>query len=87
MIIESVRNPQWVNAEHTMIDVVVKFGHFTDEVPFTANKNDVAQHGRELFALIESGKYGEIAEYVAPPESEPLLLGQPQPTVDGAQTL
>lgn len=87
MIIENVKNPQWANAEHTIIDVVVKFGHFTDEVPFTASENDIEQHGRAIFAAAKAGEFGEVAEFIAPPEPEQLPLDQPQPTVDGAQTL
>ncbi len=86
MIVESLKNPQWMNAEHTLIDAVVKFDRFPYEIPFTANQNDIEEHGRALFAAIQSGEYGEIAAYIPPPEPVPLTLEQ-QPTVDGAQTL
>jgi hypothetical protein len=62
MKIEYAKNPRWANAEHTIIDVVVKFEHFTDEVPFTASSDDVEDHGRAVFADIVSGKYGPVAE-------------------------
>lgn len=67
MIIESVTNPSWANAEHTTITCTVKFGHFDDVMPFTASVNDVEAHGREIFADLVAGRYGEIGEYVAPP--------------------
>lgn len=77
----SVSNPQWANAEHTAIDCEITTSQFGDEVlPFTASPNDVESHGRAIFADIVAGKYGSIAEYVAPQEPE-------QPTVEGAQTL
>jgi hypothetical protein len=77
----SLTNPKWANAEHTAIDCEITTSQFGDEVlPFTASQNDVEAHGRAIFADIVSGKYGPIAEYVAPPEKV-------QPAVDGAQTL
>ena len=86
MNVESVKNLQWSNAEHTTIDAIVKFGHFTEEVPFTANQNDVAEHGRALFTAIQAGQFGDIAAYIPPPEPVVISIEQ-QPTVDGAQTL
>lgn len=35
-------------------------------IPFTANANDSEQHGRDIYALIESGEAGEIAPPPAP---------------------
>ena len=71
MIVESVINPVWANLEHTLINCTVKFGHFDDVVPFTASPNDVEAHGREIYADLIAGRYGEIAEYVAPPAPPP----------------
>ncbi len=77
----SISNPRWSNAEHTAIDCEITTSQFGDEaLPFTADQNDVEPHGRAIFADIVAGKYGPIAEYVAPPEPV-------QPTVEGAQTL
>jgi hypothetical protein len=82
-ILTSLTNPRWANANQTMIDCNITTSQFGDEVlPFTANKNDVEPHGRDIFSDIVSGKYGPILEYVAP--SNPKIA---QPTVDGAQTL
>lgn len=80
-ILTSVSNPRWSNAEHTTIDCDITTSQFGDEVlPFTAAQDDVEAHGRAIFADLVAGKYGPIAEYVAPPEPV-------QPTVEGAQTL
>lgn len=80
-ILTSLTNPVWANEEHTSIDCEITTSQFGDEVlPFTADQNDVEAHGRATFADIVAGKYGQIAEYVARPESV-------QPTVEGAQTL
>ena len=80
-ILISVSNPRWVNVEHTRLDCEITTSQFGDEIlPFTADQNDVELHGRAIFADIVAGKYGPIAEYVAPQD-------QVQPTVDGVQTL
>lgn len=67
-ILTSVLNPRWANAEHTAIDCEITTSQFGEEVlPFTADQNDVEPHGRAIFADLVAGKYGPIAEYVAPP--------------------
>ena len=64
----NIKNPQWVNAENTVIDCVVTFDHIGEPVPFTANPNDSAAHGREIFERCAAGEFGEVAAYVPPPE-------------------
>ena len=67
-ILTSLVNPRWANAAHTLIDCEITTSQFGNEVlPFTASQNDCESHGRAIFADIVSGKYGSIAEYVAPP--------------------
>lgn len=78
MKFSNVTNPQWANAEHSAIDCVVMFDHIGEPVPFTANQNDSAEHGRDIFALCESGAFGAVADYVPPPPppepvSEPVI--------------
>jgi hypothetical protein len=64
----SLSSPRWANAEQTMIDCEITTSQFGDEVlPFTATVNDVAAHGRAIFADLVANKYGPIAEYVPPP--------------------
>lgn len=61
----SLSNPQWANAEQTMIDCEITTSQFGDEVlPFTAAQNDVEAHGRAIFADLVAGVYGLISEYV-----------------------
>lgn len=85
--ITSVANPQWANAEHTAIDCSITTTSFGNQVlPFTADQNDVEEHGRALFAAIQAGDYGSIAEYVPPPEPV-ISTPEEQPSVEGAQTL
>jgi hypothetical protein len=86
MQIESVKNPKWVDAEHTKIDVVVKFKEMANEIPFTASKDDCMDYGVAIFEACEAGQYGVVEAYV-PPAPEPEAANQTQPTVEGAQTL
>lgn len=63
----SVHSPVWADAEHTIINCFITTSQFGDEqLPFTANPNDVEAHGRQIFADIIAGKYGAIAEYTPP---------------------
>lgn len=78
-----VKNLQWVNSEHTMIDMEINHPQF-GWIPFTANLNDIEESGRALYAEAVSGAFGLIAEYVPPPPPpEPI----PEPITEGAQTL
>jgi hypothetical protein len=82
-ILKTVSNPIWVNAEQTAINCEITTSQFGDEIlPFTASLSDVELHGQLIFADIVSGKYGPIADYVAP-----LIPENNQPIVNGAQTL
>lgn len=73
----SLANPRWVNIEQTMIDCEITTSQFGDEVlPFTASKDDSETHGREIFAAIVAGEYGDIGAYV------PLPAGQSSATTD-----
>lgn len=82
-ILTSLTNLIWSNAEHTAIDCLITTSQFGTEIlPFTADQNDVEAHGRGIFADLVAGRYGEIGEYVAPPNPE-----NNQPTTTGSQTL
>lgn len=64
----SITNPVWADAEHTRVDCVITTSQFGDEqLPFTADQNDVEAHGRAIFAAIVAGEYGPIGDYVPPP--------------------
>jgi hypothetical protein len=75
MQLEYAKDPRWVNAEHTMIDLTIKWDAFNEELPFTASPTDVEAHGRAIFEAAVAGQFGVVAEYVAPPEPV-----QPAPT-------
>lgn len=79
-----VKDPQWANADHTLIDCIIKTDHILEELPFTANPNDVEEHGRLIYAAAMNGEYGPIAEYVSPPPlPEPTPL-TPQQKLEAA---
>jgi hypothetical protein len=61
------KDPQWADAEHTRIDLTVKFDHIAEELPFTADPSDCEAHGREIFAKAVAGEFGLVAEYEPPP--------------------
>ena len=68
MFLEYAKNPKWANAEHTIIDLTIKWDAIPQELPFSANPNDPEQYGREIFKAAVDGHFGAIAEYVAPPQ-------------------
>ncbi|POA21519.1 hypothetical protein C1886_04395 [Pseudomonas sp. FW300-N1A1] len=66
-----VLNPQWANAEHTAINlllVAVGLG----AMPFTATPDDSTDYGPEIFQRAVAGDFGEIAAY-EPPSDAALL--------------
>lgn len=82
-----VKNPQWANAEHTVINCEVNFEHLREEfVPFAAVAEGDYPHTHEIFARCVAGDFGAIEEYVAPPESEDVPVIEPIPVVDVSPT-
>ncbi|MNZ80746.1 hypothetical protein D3C78_993900 [compost metagenome] len=67
LTVKSVRDPQWANAEHTMINAMVEFEELSGmgEIPFSATPGDSEEHGRKLFAELIAGERGAIAPYRA----------------------
>ena len=70
----AVRNCKYSSEDNSTIDCEAKFVGFPDEwIPFTANSNDVEQHGKDIFANAEKGDYGEISAYEHPSLEEELI--------------
>ncbi len=67
MQLEYAKDPVWANAEHTMIDLTIKWDGINEEYPFTASSTDVEAHGRAIFEQASQGAFGEVTEYMAPP--------------------
>jgi len=65
--VNSARNPEWVDAANTMIDLEVDFDEIDEVyVPFTAMLSDPEEWGRTIFENAVDGQYGEIVAWVAP---------------------
>ena len=62
MQLEYAKNPVWSNAEHTMIDLKIKWDGIDEEYPFTASQNDCEEHGRAIFESAKAGQFGEVIE-------------------------
>ena len=74
-----IKNPKWTNAEHTAIDCEVDFDDLREEyVPFTALPSGDYEHSHQIFTECVEGKWGQIAEYTAPPVPE--YVPPPAPT-------
>jgi len=77
MKLEYAKNPVWANADHTMIDLTIKWDGINEELPFTASPTDCEAHGRAIFEQAAAGAFGVVAEYIPPAE---------QPTDEPTQT-
>jgi hypothetical protein len=75
----TVVNPVWADPDHRQINCTVTFDGL-GTVPFSASPNDVADHGREIYADCVAGQYGPIAEFVAEVPVVTIITAQ-QPTV------
>lgn len=69
MKIENAQNPQWANADHTLIDCKIEHPVY-GVIPFTASHDDVEDNGRDLFARAAAGEFGPVADYVPPKTTE-----------------
>jgi len=64
-----VKNPQWANENHTVINCNVLFDDFSPEyLPFSANPSDTSNpNSQKIFNECFEGVWGSVAEYVPPP--------------------
>ena len=86
LTVEYVKDLKWCNAEHSMIECIVKYEEFNEEHPSGINATDPYPHIHEIWTKAIAGEYGEIAEYVSPPEPTP-APEEEQPVSEGTQTL
>ena len=62
--VNDVKNPKWINAEHTRLNCEVDFDELDEVyVEFTADPNDIEEHGRKIFEDCVAEKYGTVAEF------------------------
>lgn len=87
--IQTIKNLQWEDAEHTMFSCMVKYEEFNEEQPTGVNAIDSYIHIKELWTKGIAGEYGVIAEYVPPPllPIPEALPEDQQPSTSGTQTL
>ena len=84
--VEKISSPHFSSEDQLNIDCMVKFDTLPMEVPFTASVNDSESHGREIYARIMSGTYGDILPYV-PPIIVERPVAKEQPKSNGVQEL
>lgn len=74
MHIIRARNPRWVDADKTAINLLVVFNDgMNEEAPFTAHAMDCEAHGRELYYRAVYEEFGPVAEFV-PPVIDPAVV-------------
>ena len=73
--LEYAKNPE---ATASGINLVCKFTHLDFEVPFHATADDVAEHGRAIYASALAGEYGAVAPYLAPSAQEIAMQEAPR---------
>jgi hypothetical protein len=71
-------NPKWVNQDRTLINLTVRFEEIDEDLPFTADPNDLEEHGRDVFARAIAGEFGTIAEWTPPTTEELAAIARKQ---------
>jgi hypothetical protein len=72
-----VLNPQWANAEHTAITLLLVTEGLGD-IPFTATPDDSTDYGPEIYQRTVDGEFGEIAPYEPPTDAALLPAARTQ---------
>lgn len=65
LTVQSAREPQWNNAEHTSLNLRVTFAETAEtlgEMLFTATPDDCEGYGRDLFARALALEFGPVLE-------------------------
>jgi hypothetical protein len=55
--------PRWANRSQTKIDLVVRFDHIDEDLPFCATSTDIEAYGRDIFNRAVAGEFGAIAAF------------------------
>lgn len=74
MTYTTVREPVFAAADKSRINCRVHFLDIGREVPFTADKDDTEEHGREIYRRCAAEEFGKVAAFVAPPEPVPAVV-------------
>lgn len=63
LVITSVSNPVYSKADNSTVDCTVTFDN-GQTYPYTSAAFDNAPYGSQLWTDLNSGKYGNIAEFI-----------------------
>ncbi|MGO4003741.1 tail fiber assembly protein [Pseudomonas fluorescens] len=72
-----VSNPQWANAEHSAINLLLVTETLAS-MPFTATPDDSTNYGPEIYQRAVAGDFGEIADYEPPTDAALLPAARAQ---------
>jgi len=67
--VNSARNPQWADADHTVIDLLITFEELEStfgEIPFTATSTAAEDFVKAIYDSAVKGDYGPVADYAPP---------------------
>jgi hypothetical protein len=81
--VQYVKTPVYFREDKSVINCIVKFAEYDTEHPYAATSYDNVAHGKQLYLDLIAGVYGEIDDYVPPPE----LPAPPSPTPGEGQTV
>ena len=70
------KDPKWANRSQTLINITVRFEEINEDLPFTANPNDVESYGRNIYSRALAGEFGVVQPFSAV-----------APTVDAVSTV
>lgn len=54
--------------ENGSVNCLAHFEGFDGFIPFTASPDDSEEHGRQIYADLKAGKYGQVAPFAVTPE-------------------
>lgn len=57
------KDPVWANRSKTLINLTVRFEEINEDLPFTADPNDIEAHGRDIYARAVKGEFGLISSF------------------------
>lgn len=70
-VVENLTSPIFADESGDVINCEITFSNIGHPIPFSANRNDVEEHGRAVYEALISGEYGPISAYVPPPKQVP----------------
>ena len=59
------KDPVWANRSQTLLNLTVRFEEINEDLPFTADPDDVEAYGRDIYARAVAGEFGSVAPFSA----------------------